>query len=124
MAFALRASDPKFTQYRSGVLTNRDCPATTRLNHAMVIVGFNYGDDGGNTPDDGAGEVECTVTRWSYSCAPKARMLADSKGLKNYWKMQNSWGSWWGDGGFVRFNMDETGDGVCGMMNWADYVNV
>jgi len=33
---------------------------------------------------------------------------------ERYWKIQNSWGSWWGDGGFAYFAIqDELEDGNC-----------
>jgi len=49
-------------------------------------------------------------------------MLQDANGYDNYWKVQNSWGTWWGDEGFALFEMAE-GDGVCGMnayVEWAE----
>merc|ERR1712156_1417243 len=35
----------------------------------------------------------------------------------NYWKIQNSWGTNWGDQGFVLFEIAE-GAGVCGMNSY------
>ena len=39
---------------------------------------------------------------------------------ERYWKIQNSWGSWWGDGGFAYFAIqDELEDGNCQMYQWG-----
>jgi len=38
-----------------------------------------------------------------------------------YWKIQNSWGTWWGDEGFIYLAFEE-GDGACGMNLWNDRV--
>ena len=40
----------------------------------------------------------------------------DAQGDKNYWKLQNSWGSHWGDNGFIKFEIQD-GDGVCRINN-------
>lgn len=94
-----------------------------RMNHAVVVVGYSLKGDG-DGDDNGGGEEECKVTKWWHKCEEKsARLLADEKGFTNYWKIQNSWGSWWGDGGFIRFNIDMEGDGVCGMYDYAEYVD-
>ena len=47
---------------------------------------------------------------------------ADSEGLNNYWKIQNSWGSGWGDGGFIRLAIEEDGQGVCGMYSYIESI--
>ena len=79
----------------------------------------NDGDDG----DDGDNNTECKVTEWWHSCGPTARRLADSEGLDNYFKVQNSWGKWWGDNGFVRFKIEPDGKGVCGMYQYPQSVD-
>ncbi len=89
------------------------------INHGVVVVGYTANsddDDGDDSDDDDDNNTECKVTKWWHSCGSTARRLKDdSKGLKNYFKIQNSWGSWWGDKGFARFNIDTEGTGVCGM---------
>jgi len=93
----------------------------------VVVVGytaFSDDNDDGDDGDDGDDNTECKVTKWWHSCGSSARRLQkDSKNLHNYFKVQNSWGSWWGDDGFVRFNIDEDGDGVCGMYLYTEIVD-
>ena len=40
-----------------------------------------------------------------------------------YWVIQNSWGSWWGENGFVRIEAVD-GKGVCGSNFWTQFVYV
>ena len=47
----------------------------------------------------------------------------DEQGNTNYWMVQNSWGSWWGDKGFARFNIEENGTGVCDMYRHPKFVD-
>lgn len=119
MSIAIHASSRDFSLYKSGVLKKSQCEGG--LNHGVVVVGYTLagdGDDGDNGPDP----TECKVTKWWHKCEQSGRRLADEKGYSNYWKVQNSWGSWWGDNGFVRFNIDESGSGVCGMYQYAEIV--
>ena len=47
----------------------------------------------------------------------------DESGDQPYWLVQNSWGSSWGDRGFIKMAV-EGGDGVCGMNMEAEYIEV
>lgn len=109
----------------------------TSLNHAVVIVGFQECDDGDNTPDPPTPDPDdntdpdpptpdpvsnCSVDKWWYSCEEPVRRLQDADGNCNYWKVQNSWGTWWGDGGFIRLAITD-GAGVCGINQVAEYAD-
>ena len=37
------------------------------------------------------------------------------EGETKVWKIQNSWGTLWGDQGFIKFKVERSGRGVCGM---------
>lgn len=111
-----------FQLYNGGVLTKAQCPANG-LNHGVVVVGYTLAGDGDGDGDDGDNNAECKVTKWWHSCGSSARRLADSEGLDDYYKVQNSWGKWWGDNGFLRMQIDESGPGVCGMYSYAEFVN-
>ena len=40
-----------------------------------------------------------------------------------YWLVQNSWGNWWGDQGFIKLAVED-GEGVSGMNIVAEYMDV
>ena len=42
----------------------------------------------------------------------------DRTGDTPFWIVQNSWGTWWGDNGFIKLAVEE-GDGISGMNLWA-----
>jgi len=58
----------------------------------------------------------CTVTKWWRNCETSTggRRLADTDGDENYWKALNSWGTNWGNDGFVKIAV-RGGSGVCAM---------
>lgn len=123
--------------YSSGLIKNGDgnCynyPAT--INHAMAVVGVDL--QGEDDPD----ETTQTVlhARWADSsgCSGDEFVLDDYPDFcvweveetvqtvqndgEKYWKIQNSWGSWWGDGGFAYFAIQpELEDGNCQMYQWG-----
>ena len=99
IAIALYASAKAFAFYKSGVIQRSQCNHQ-RVNHAVTIVGYNLSSSGLGDADD---ETSLDV----------------GKNPVNFWKVQNSWGSWWGDNGFVRLNIDKNGIGVCGMNQHA-----
>ena len=40
----------------------------------------------------------------------------------DYWYVKNSWGSWWGDNGFLKIlRTNETGNGMCGILMKPSY---
>ena len=47
----------------------------------------------------------------------------EESGEKPYWLVQNSWGSWWGDQGFIKLAVED-GSGVSGMNTVAEYMDV
>ena len=69
-----------------------------QINHAVTVVGYNLVGSG-----LGADDVDET----SLDHLGNHRV--------NFWKVQNSWGTWWGDNGFVRLGIDNDAIGVCGI---------
>lgn len=51
------------------------------------------------------------------------RLQEDQKSAKKvpYWRVQNSWGHWWGDQGFINLEITE-GVGVCGVNQYVYWV--
>jgi hypothetical protein len=86
VSVAIEADRTAFQLYRSGILDNSACG--TELDHGVLLVGFGYDDT-----DAAAGNA--TVP---------------------YWKVKNSWGGSWGEGGFIRF---AKGKDQCGISQSA-----
>ena len=47
----------------------------------------------------------------------------DRTGDTPYWIVQNSWGEGWGDNGFIHLAVEE-GLGVCGMNQYAEWIDI
>jgi len=124
LSIALDAGTQAFQFYSSGVVKAGD-GCGNQLNHAVVVVGYtDVGDDGGVDPEPEPEPQDCTVYKWWHTCEQSTgRRLADSQGLSNYWKIQNSWGSGWGDRGFIRLEITE-GTGVCSMNEVVEWVDM
>lgn len=46
----------------------------------------------------------------------------DSYGVStDYWVMRNSWGTGWGEQGYMKMEVQATGPGICGVQNWPSY---
>jgi len=45
----------------------------------------------------------------------------DTSGSSPYWKVKNSWGSSWGEAGYIRLGMARSGSGICGMYGEPSY---
>jgi C1A family cysteine protease len=45
-------------------------------------------------------------------------------GTTNYWLMRNSWGTDWGEQGYMRLQVYESGNGICGIQMWPSYPNL
>ena len=123
LSIAVDADGP-FMWYTGGVLT-ADAGCGTGINHAVVVVGYTEADSN-PTPDpdpEPQPQGNCNVHKWWHSCDAPARRLADSNGNSNYWKIQNSWGTGWGDQGFILIEITE-GVGICAMNSYMQWVEM
>ena len=128
LAVALDAGNAAFQFYKSGVVKADDGCGTT-LNHAVTLVGFTDHEDVDPQPDPTPEPCndEFKVNKWWHNAACDDNVQGrvggtDSEGLSNYWKIQNSWGSRWGDEGFIRIEITD-GQGVCGINRAMEYVD-
>ena len=110
------------------------------------------GDDGGDDSSDTITETECRRQRWKdmfyetgcrysdetlvdtkYCCWTNTYIVDDDDNAVQsggrgdttgtpFYKIQNSWGTWWGDDGFVYLAVED-GNGACGVNQWVDIVS-
>ena len=116
IAVGIHGEAPSFLSYQGGVYSDVQCN-TTALNHALLVVGYGQ---------------ETVVLRHRHKHQIDPIISASTTNNKNkkktshtkivkYWIARNSWGTGWGEGGFVRIqrrgeSMDGyTTAGVCGI---------
>jgi len=117
LTVALDAAGAAFQFYQRGIVRATE-PCGTSMNHAVVIVGFSEIDESEVAPpnpdDHGGSDTLCQVTKWWHKCPTSRRRQLSDGSHAPYWKIQNSWGKNWGDGGFIKLEID-SGTGVCGI---------
>jgi len=90
-----------FRMYKSGIMTEEflGCSGEDKkINHAVTVVGYGKTD----------------------------RMTVQNSWCREYWIVQNSWGTQWGEKGFFRLCMDNTGKpsapyGTCHINRFPSY---
>ena len=65
----------------------------------------------------------CNVKKWWHSCGAQQSRRRLQAQNDNYWKVQNSWGEWWGDDGFILIEITD-GYGVCGINSVVEWVEM
>jgi len=114
VAVALNGSKSAFKFYKSGVLksccnpNDRNCRENSlRINHGVTVVGYS---------EKSTGTRKCSVNDWWVGCEGGE---ADDDGDSGYWKVMNSYGTSWGDNGFIKIALEgPTSQGVC-RINYA-----
>jgi len=100
VSIAIDAGNRSFQFYSHGVYYEPHC-SSTRLDHGVLLVG--YGDLKKELNEDD-------------------EELADKHKPTKYWLVKNSWGSEWGDEGYIRIARDESNH--CGVATAASFPQV
>jgi len=100
VSVAIEADQSAFQLYAGGVVDSPDCG--TKLDHGVLAVGFGT-DTAVAEADSGSG---------SGSGSGSSSHSAD------YYKVKNSWGSTWGESGYVRIVRNKN---MCGIASSASY---
>jgi len=125
VAVAINADAPGFKFYKSGVVKSCCDPSSSNcneewltINHGVTVVGYS----------EPAAErtKKCTVNDWWVGCEGEEGAEADADGDSGYWKVMNSYGTGWGDNGFIKIALEgPTEQGVCRInyfgARWADW---
>ncbi|XP_062212441.1 senescence-specific cysteine protease SAG39-like [Phragmites australis] len=101
------------------VPANNEAALAAAVAHQPVSVAINGADyvfrfyDGGVLGGTGCDtELNHAITAVGYGTASDGTM---------YWVMKNSWGTSWGEGGYVRIRRGVRGKGVCGLAKLPSY---
>ena len=93
LSHAIQAGHTMFYQYLSGIITSaHSCPDDS-VDHAMVIVGLG------------------TEWRWTWQLVGGGYTWVPE--LVPYWITMNSWGTGWGESGFMRIERVDNTVGIC-----------
>lgn len=108
VSVAIMASQRQFQLYMGGVFDDDGCG--TELDHGVLITG--YGRDNRTGKASGPPTIECrSGVLNSLYVNP----------LQGYWLVKNSWGSGWGEGGYIRMAMGVPPQGLCGLATMPSY---
>lgn len=90
VSIAIEADTKSFQLYAGGVYDSKECGES--VDHGVLVVGYGF------------------------DKTPKESATHHKKHHKHYWKVKNSWGSQWGESGFIRMARRISSEtGQCGI---------
>lgn len=143
VSIGIQGENQYFYSYSSGILDASVCPVT-QIDHAVAVVGYSPG-SGESTEavtevvtytqtkcrrrsrEDYRSRTGCRRRDWyvhpdyrrfccrDYEYTEEVVIEEGTAASDAYFLVQNSWGTQWGESGFVKFAVEQTGDGACGM---------
>ena len=130
MPISLTQGDIGFFFYRKGIYSDEDCPTGEYHNHAMVIVGYGV-ETTTVVVTEGTESTTCrkakreekkkksckyggTFSGKDKCCTTVTTPEEVESTEEPYFLLQNSWGTGWGEDGFMRMAITG-GRGVCGI---------
>lgn len=145
VTLGIQGENTYFYQYESGVLDSSNCDGSN-IDHAVVIVAYEPGTEGETTEPvtevvtytqtrcrkrrrgDYRSPSGCRRTGWyvhdtyrrfccrDYEWTEEVVIDAGTVASDAYFLIQNSWGTNWGEEGFVKFKVEpDSNMGACGM---------
>jgi Papain family cysteine protease len=102
ISVGFNGADPTFLSYRSGIYYKRNCKQTA--NHALLIVGY--------------GQEEESKSKVIYNETEETKYFVNETVITKYWIARNSWGTGWGENGYVKIRRGDGkkgSEGVCGI---------
>ena len=137
----IQANHRCWLDYTGGILSSKDC-TYTRLDHAVTVVGLGKEVTTYTTKTPNKYRNKCKRQRngqckagWNQKRRRNGRIVCCKRKLieegetttvtvdQEYWLVQNSWGTWWGDNGFIKLAVED-GVGVLGMNGYAESIEV
>ena len=124
--------------YTGGIVTdaNLNCDYRT-LNHGVTVVGYTAGGSTTTSSVDVPDLTACYRLKRRSACSSNTMEVSSGRRLycceyttedqtvtsPGYWTIQNSWGSNWGEAGFIKIQAQD-GYGVCGINSYVDGIDV
>jgi len=140
IVLGVQAGQTNFMNYDSGIMTSDTCMGG-EIDHGVALVGFNAGDGETTTEIHTVTETWCRYRSWRDNYYSSGCRYSDEfywsgyccweettteevviPGGESYFLVQNSWGEWWGEQGFVRLAVEQGTYGPCSMNEDAMWV--